>query len=103
MDPALVDPGLLDRMAGYQPKRYTDQLTQMCDQLRRLADEIGREGTPHSEQDSVGGTPAYAMAAERAQHALVWGLANVGLHRLTSTAAELDRTLILRRQAATDA
>lgn len=100
------DPALLATMADWQRRRYTEQLAQMAASLRRLADDIESEGTPRSDQDGIGGTPAYAMAAERAQHALAWGLANTGLHRLTGAAAELDRTLFqLRRtgEAATDA
>lgn len=75
-------------VASLAAKEYTDRLTMVVLGLRRLADEVEREGRPAG--GNVGDTPQYANAASRAFHALIWGFANLKADALIDTAGRAD-------------
>lgn len=57
--------------------------------LRSLADRIEREGQPYG-SPRLTGTGRFTSAAEDVQHALAWGIANLGAYRLIETAFHAD-------------
>lgn len=73
----------------YRIRAYERQTATMVAGLRSLADRIEREAKPH-DKPGVTGTPRYLSAAESVNHALAWGIANLGAHRLIETAYHAD-------------
>lgn len=70
-------------------KFYDRQAEKIVAHLRSLADEVEREAIPRAKA-GITGTPRYLAAAERVNHALTWGLANLGAYRLFDTAYHAD-------------
>jgi hypothetical protein len=68
---------------------YERQVERLVTSLRDLADQIERNGKPY-DKPGVTGTPRHVAAAENVNHALVWGIANAGAHRLFDAAFHAD-------------
>lgn len=68
---------------------YDKQVARIVDGLRSLADDIERQGQPYG-KPGVTGTPRHLAAAEQVNHALTWGLANLGTYRLFDAAHHAD-------------
>jgi hypothetical protein len=68
---------------------YERQTAGVVDRLRALADQIEREAKPYAKA-GITGTPRYLAAAEAVNHALTWGIANVGAYRLFDAAHHAD-------------
>ena len=73
----------------FQIRYYNRQAARVVDELRALADRIEREANPHP-TPGVTGTPRHMAAAERVNHALTWGIANIGAHSLFDAAFHAD-------------
>jgi hypothetical protein len=76
------------RYIATQTKRYEDKLQAIADDLHEIGRRIAREGKPHRDVINDDGQDDYMLAAERALHALSWGLANLNADRLVSAAAD---------------
>ena len=64
-------------------KSFDAAITTILARLEGIADNVRRAQTRYSEQSA-------ARTAEEIQHAILWGLANLGLDGLTREAAESD-------------
>jgi hypothetical protein len=69
-------------------KRYEDKLQDIANRLADLAREVSREGKARPTVLNADGQTDYIYAAERAIHALHWGIANLNADSLIGTAAE---------------
>lgn len=74
--------------------QYVRQVRHVADWLRRLADEVERDGldvrvAPVSRDPHLD----YAYNATRVVHAVTWGLAHTNVDSVVSAAAEVDRYL----------
>lgn len=78
-----------DGWAVHEANYYFVRLDKVVADLRRLADEISREGQPHKAA-SFDGTPRFANAAHKVHHALVWGVANLGAEYIIDAAGRAD-------------
>lgn len=77
-------------MSGdYRHARYERLAEAVARDLRALADRVERESKPRDEA-GVTGTPRHTECAEAVQHAIVWGIANIGAHRLIDAAYHAD-------------
>jgi hypothetical protein len=78
--------------AGVSASLFEKDVQKIADRLRYLADEVEQAGratrNPTRTEDP---NPDYLRAAERAVHAVVWGVANLSLDGLIASAAEATR------------
>jgi hypothetical protein len=79
---------------GNAERHYAGMVTEVARALRDLAARVEREGTLRPERDVIG-VPAGAWSAHQVVHAVMWGVANLGLDGLVTIAAEIDT---LRRE-----
>jgi phosphoglycolate phosphatase-like HAD superfamily hydrolase len=75
--------------ADYRLAAYERHVEGMVRELRSLADRVEREARP-SPRPGVTGTPRHLSAAESVNHAIVWGIANLGAYRLIEVAHHAD-------------
>jgi len=68
---------------------YERQAARLVEHLRLMADDIERHAKPYG-KPGVTGTPRHLAAAEQINHALTWGIANAGAHRLFDAAYHAD-------------
>lgn len=83
-----VDDGPDGRFTATLTKRYEDKLQSVVMALSELAREVARQGKAQPDTLNDDGQDDYLLAAERALHALHWGIANLNADRLVSTAAD---------------
>lgn len=69
-------------------KMLRDKVATVADELRRMADRI--ESATADTFDRGRPVASYAQAAERVQHEILWGVANLSLPSLASHAAATD-------------
>lgn len=79
-----------DRFENLTRKRFEAEIVQVADQLRRIAEEVEREGRRTT---NAIGAPRFARAARGVVHAVMWGLANAHLDGLLLKAAEADEAV----------
>jgi hypothetical protein len=86
----MTEPGIIpdERTVATLTKRYEDRLQSVVMALSELAREVGREGKARPTVLTPDGQVDYLYAAERAIHALHWGIANLNADSLIGTAAE---------------
>jgi hypothetical protein len=73
----------------YRLAAYTRRVETIVRDLHALADRLEREAKPYAGK-GVTGTPRHLAAAESVNHALTWGIANLGAYRLIETAHHAD-------------
>lgn len=78
-----------------EAQHYERRLAHLVEDLRRLADEIEREGRPRG--PSIDGTPSYGRATHQVVHTFMWGAANLHLDALIDAAARTDVAAVLQR------
>lgn len=88
------------RMFEFGMRRYQERLDHIVADLRRMADEVEREGRVRDEA-LVMGTPALIWSAQTAVHRVMWGLANLNLDLLVQIAGdtELARSVMVATDA----
>lgn len=77
----------LARMYENAVRRFDGRVDEIASRLRRLADEVEREG--YSSNNRVG-MPSYGWKASQIVHAITWGVANMNLSGLVAVASEVD-------------
>jgi hypothetical protein len=71
-------------------ERYDERLADIVRRLRRLADDVEREGSPR--ESFVGwrkGRRDYVYASQRVIHEVAWGIANMHMDLLVDAADDL--------------
>lgn len=76
-------------LADFRIAYYERQVARVVEDLRSLVDRVEREARPHATA-SLTDTPRHMNAADAANHALVWGIAEIGAHRLYDAAFHAD-------------
>lgn len=78
------------RYSKAQAARFDGQVTSIATRLRRMADEIEREGQPtRNFTNGSDRRPDYVQAASEVIHTVTWGVANLSLDGLVTTAADV--------------
>jgi hypothetical protein len=73
----------------YRTAAYQRHAAQVAADLRSLADRVEREARPYK-SGGVTGAPRHLNAAEAVNHAITWGIANIGAYRLFELAYHAD-------------
>lgn len=74
--------------ADYQAENFVARVAKIADGLRRMADEVERDGRV---RDATGvGVPRFAHAAEGVLHSVIWGFAHLHVDGLIRDAAGAD-------------
>lgn len=79
-----------DRYVQFTAHQYRNGVRQVAERLRRLADEVEREGLHVPDGPTPLNTPRFTAAAERALHTLTWGVTNLHATDLVGLAGTVD-------------
>jgi hypothetical protein len=77
-----------EREAKFLRERYETQLADIVTNLRRLADEVEREGRLRPVSVAEGREAGWSAAS--VVHSIQWGVANLPLGGLVNAAADID-------------
>lgn len=77
--------------AEWMSRNFTEKVHGIANRLRRLADEVEREGRVRQTHSTVGLYPRHASAAQSVMHTLAWGVANLHADSLVIDAARADQ------------
>lgn len=80
----------MSEQPDFRIRAYERHAANLVRDLRDLADRVERESRP-ARNAGVAGTPRYLAAAEAVNHAIAWGVANAGPHRLFDVAYHADQ------------
>lgn len=73
----------------WRDKFYRRDIDEIVSRLHRLADEVAANSLVR--EPGVMGTPPYTDAAQRVVHTVMWGVANLSLDGLITSAAAADK------------
>lgn len=82
-----------ERLAKAMADRYDKQLAKTADRLRKLADDIEREGRARRSALDDDGHPDYQSAASSVINTVMWEMANLSLPTLLGAATDAHNTV----------
>lgn len=85
--------GLDDRWAQAAADQYQRRIEAIAARLHDIAAEVQREGVARVGHVNADGKPDYLWSAQQVLHTVTWGVANLNLDGLLSTAADAQNAV----------